>query len=219
MGLPVVIVGMGGGFTYGNNGSTHHGIDDVALMRAMPGMTVVCPCDIRETAAAIDALVELGKPAYLRLAKATASTLPGTDMPFKLGVPNVLRLGRDVVLAAAGPIAHEALQAATLLEADGLDCEVISVHTAKPLDNAIAYLNQQAFRTVFVIEEHGPCGGMAEGLMALLAAEPHRPTVVSITAPDRFVHETGSQVFLRRLVGLEAQAIAQRVRDTLEERP
>lgn len=201
MELPVLVAGVGGGYAYGVNGATHHGIDDVAVMRSLPGMTVLTPCDPPETRAAVHAVFRQSGPCYLRLGRNKEPHLTRADDPFELGTPRVLRPGREVAVLASGPVAAEALQAARLLAPAGLDPWVLSVHTVKPLAGVVAWIDQHDPRHLFVIEEHGPCGGLAEGLAGALAdREPHRP-LTSLTAPDHFFHKVGSQAFLRRAAG------------------
>ncbi len=219
MNAPVVVVGTGGGYAYGVNGSTHHGIDDIAAMRAVPGMTVVCPCDPRETAQATRALIDLGAPAYLRLGRAGEAMLPGTEKAFSLGDPTVLRQGDFVALLASGQIAEEALHAAELLARRGVSPAVLSVHTVKPLGSLVEHVRRRAFDVLFVVEEHGPCGGLSEAIAAKLAALSSHPRVIPITAPDRLVHDVGTQAFLRRAAGLDAQSIARVVLNTMEDQP
>jgi len=216
MNAPVVVTGAGGGFAYGPNGPTHHGIDDVAVMRAMPGMTVVCPCDPREVTGAVGALVALGAPAYLRLARNGEPLLPGTDAPFRLGVPNVLCEGRRVAILACGPVAAEALAAAGGLKSRGIEPFVLSVHTVKPLGTLPDFLYNHGIEAAFVVEEHGPCGGLFEAVCAALGPRRDRPFVVALTAPDRFAHAVGSQQFMWGAAGLDADAISRKVIETLE---
>ena len=211
---PVTVVGIGGGYAYGPNGPTHHGIDDIAVMRAMPGMTVVCPCDPRETIQAIRSLVDLGQPAYLRLGRAGETVLPQTDGEFALGRPTVLREGEGVALLACGQVAEEALKAAALLEEEGIDALVASVHTVKPLGGLVDWLLERPeIDRIVVVEEHGPCGGLFEALAARLVRLPRHPQLASVAAPDRFIHAVGSQDFIREQVGLGARSICRTVLD------
>lgn len=216
MGLPVVIVGAGGGFAYGANGPTHHGIDDVAALRAMPTMTVVVPADPREVAGAVRALAGLRAPAYLRLARNNEPDLPGTDAPFELGVPHVLRQGSRVALLACGPVAAEALAAAGLLRPAGVEPLVISVHTVKPLGALPDMLYNARIAWAFVVEEHGPCGGLAEAVCAAFAGASGGPRIRALTAPNAFLHAVGSQKFMLREAGLDADSIAEAVLEALE---
>jgi transketolase len=214
---PVVVVGAGGGYAYGANGATHHGIDDVAVMRAMPQMTVVCSADPREVAGAVRALARLGRPAYLRLARNGEPLLPGTDAPFEIGWPTVLREGRRVAIAACGPAAGQALAAAERLRPKGIDALVVSAHTVKPIDGLRRFLVEREIEFVFVVEEHGPCGGLYEALAGAFAGDARRPVVVGITAPDEFLHSVGSQEYMCRATGLDADGICGRVAAALEE--
>lgn len=218
MNAPVIVVGVGGGFAYGVNGPSHHGIDDVAALRALPGMTIVCPCDPPETSQALHALFDLGAPAYLRLGRAGEMVLPGTDADFSLGKPTVLRNGETVALVAVGPVAREALRAADLLGSHGVDPLVLSAHTVKPLGSTAEGIRRRSVEYVFVVEEHGPCGGMFEALATELASQSPRPVVVGITGPDRFLERVGSQSSIWEAVGLTGEAICDTVLRALERR-
>jgi transketolase len=217
MKLPVTMVGVGGGYVYGPNGPSHHGVDDIGMLRSLPGMTVVAPCDPREAAAAVRAIAELPGPAYLRLGRAKDPVLPGTGEGFTLGEPTFLRKGSSVLLLACGAIASEALRAAELLERHGLDPAVASAHTAKPLGNLPNCV--AAYRAVFVVEEHGPHGGLFEAVAGAMATRgATRPVLHQICAPDTFHHRSGSAAFLRRASGIDAAAIAATVVRALEAR-
>jgi transketolase len=211
MSLPVLIVGVGGGYAYGVNGPTHHGVDDVAVMRAMPGMTVLCPCDPVETREALVAALSLDGPAYLRLGRNKEPILRTEHDPFVLGQPRVLRPGGPVVILACGPIASEVLDAAEWLADYGVDSKVLSVHTVKPIGGLVSYLRMLGSSHLFVVEEHGPCGGLAEALAVELADWDERPLLMRLTAPDRFYHEVGTQAFLRRCAGIDAASISRTI--------
>lgn len=215
MELPVVIVGVGGGYAYGVNGPTHHGVDDVALLRALPGMTVLTPCDPLEVRGALRAALKLEGPAYLRLGRNREPTLTDRCGNFSIGRPTVLRPGRDVALIACGPIASEALTAADLLDGHGIRAQVWSAHTVKPLDGLVEAVRVARLEHVFVVEEHGRCGGLAEALSLELFGLEAPPRMTPICAPDRFFHATGSQAFLRHLARIDAGAIAAVVSQTL----
>lgn len=217
MKLPVVVVGVGGGYAYGPNGPTHHGVDDLAAMRLLPEMTVLSPCDPRETADAVQALMNTETPAYLRLGRAGERTIAGTDNGFKLGVPALLREGDAATLLAIGGVTGEAVDAAELLAADGISVSVASVHTLKPIAGVLDLLKRLDTGLAFTIEEHGPCGGLFEAVCGACAEWPDAPRIGRISAPDRFVHECGSQATLRARAGLDAESIAARVRDQLGE--
>ena len=217
MELPVTVVGVGGGYAYGPNGSTHHGVDDIGMMRTLPGMTVIAPCDPRETAAAVRATLDQHGPVYLRLGRSNEPVLPGTDQDFTIGTPTVLRKGQSIALLACGAIASEALAAAEALVGVGLDPAVLSAHTVKPLGALLDHLRQ--YDVVFVVEEHGPHGGLFEAVSGAMAhaggpwVRLHR-----ICAPDRFYRRVGSAAFLRAASGIDAAAISAKVSSALERR-
>ena len=207
MNLPVLVVGVGGGYAYGPNGPTHHGVDDVALMRAMPGMTVLCPCDPLEVRQLLGQALALPGPAYLRLGRNREPILCPPGSPTLLGQPKVLRQGHTVAFIACGPIAREALAAADRLAARGLMPWVVSAHTVKPITGLAAFVRDTRVAHCFVIEEHGPCGSLSEALAAELADIPERPLLTRLTAPDRFLHEAGSQTYLWHLAGIDVDGI------------
>jgi transketolase len=211
MGLPILTVGVGGGYAYGPNGATHHGVDDVAVMRAMAGMTVLCPCDPSETRASLRAALTLDGPAYLRLGRNKEPDLVPTDDRFVFGRPRVLRPGRSIAILACGPIAGEVLQAVPGLVNAGFDPLVASVHTVKPIDGLVEFVHASGVEHVFVVEEHGPCGGLAEALAVELSDSRERPLLTRISAPDRFFHDAGSQQFMRRLAGIDAASIGAKI--------
>lgn len=219
MRLPVVVTGVGGGFAYGPNGPTHHGIDDVALMRAMPGMTVLCPADPWETRHALRAALESDGPAYLRLGRNKEPLLAPGGEEFVVGRPRTMRRGTDVALLGCGPITGEVLAAVPELTRAGLDPIVVSVHTVKPIAGAVAWIRSHSPRHLFVVEEHGPQGGLAEAIALALADDPGRPPVTPIAAPDRFLHDAGSQRHMWRLAGIDAAGIAAAILKRLERAP
>jgi transketolase len=216
MRLPVIVTGVGGGFAYGPNGPTHHGIDDIALMRAMPGMTVLCPADPWETRHALRSALASEGPSYLRLGRNREPDLASAEDAFAAGSPRTLRRGGAIAILACGPIAGEALAAVPALLRAGHDPHVVSVHTVKPIDGAIAWIRARRPAHVFVVEEHGPQGGLAEALALPLAGAPDSPILTSIAAPDRFLHDAGSQRHMWRLAGIDAAGIAAAIVRRLE---
>ncbi len=132
----VTVVGVGGGYSYGPNGPTHHALEDIAVMRALPNMTIVCPGDPAETVAAVHALARHRGPAYLRLGRAGEPTVHPGPVTLTIGTSLVLREGRDVALLATGNMLATAVRVADLLAPRGLTCRVVSMPTVKPLDTS-----------------------------------------------------------------------------------
>lgn len=156
------------GITLGEDGGSHQAIEDIALMRVIPGMTVVVPCDASETHRAVKALAEMKGPAYLRLAR-LPSPIFEEDMPFEIGKANVLRNGTDAVIFACGIMVNTALEAAKSLEAEGRNIAVVNVHTIKPIDReTILSCAQKCGNKVLTLEEHSVIGGLGDAVADVL---------------------------------------------------
>ena len=211
--LPVVVVGVGAGLSYASLGPTHHALEDVAWMRSVPNMTVVCPGDAMEVRCALRAAVELGTPVYLRLGKKNEPVVHEVRPPFTLGKGIVLRPGKDACLLAVGTIVPVALQAAALLATQGVDAEVVSLHTVKPLDTGLLERVFSTTRVVAVLEEHVAAGGawsaVAEWLVQRDAAPSAR--LLRCGVEDSFFTEGGGQGWARQRLGLTPEKVAERV--------
>jgi transketolase len=211
--LPVTLVGIGGGIAYSTLGGTHHAQEDVAVMSALPNMTVLAPCDAAETAAATWAAVEANGPVYLRLGKAGEPDLTSqAPEPFVFGKVRKIREGRDVCILSFGTITKMAFEvAATLEEKAGVSVAVVSVHTVKPLDReGIARLLGQ-YSTVLVIEEHSPQGGLGVQVKALAYESGARCRLQTFSLQDEFIHAFGSHAYLLGEHGLSVERIAKAV--------
>jgi transketolase len=209
-GLPVTMVGIGGGVAYSTLGGTHHAQEDVAVMSALPNMTVLAPCDPAETAAATWATVAVNGPVYLRLGKAGEPDLTSqASEPFVLGRIRKIREGRDICILSFGTITRLSMEVATLLEAEAkASVAVISVHTIKPLDReGIARVLGQ-YSTVLVIEEHSPHGGLGVQVTALAYESGARCRLQTFSLKDEFVHAFGTHAYLLGEHGLSAEQIA-----------
>jgi transketolase len=204
----VKLVGVGGGLAYGHLGPTHHAIEDVALMRALPGMTVLAPADPAEAMRATRAALAHDGPVYLRLGKNGEPPLLDADAPFALGRARTVRDGGDVTLAASGPILAEALAAADALADAGIDAGVLHFATLKPFDAGA--LAEAAARTgaVVSVEEHSTIGGLGSAAAEALAEHGVGARLRRVGLPDAFAHEVGSREHLLRRYGLTAAHVA-----------
>ena len=155
------------GVSVGEDGGSHQAIEDLALMRVIPGMTVIVPADANETRKAVFALAEMEGPAYLRLAR-LASPVFEQDYPFEIGKANVLREGTDVAVFACGLMVSECLAAADLLAADGISAAIINVHTIKPIDVACVTKYALQCGKVVTVEEHSVIGGLGDAVADVL---------------------------------------------------
>jgi len=208
--LPVTIVGVGGGLTYGPAGMSHHSIEDIAVMRTLPNMTIVCPGDPLETERAVDALCDLPGPCYLRLGK-TGEPVVHTDgaTDFKIGKGIRLREGKDVALISTGNMLPTAAAACDILAQSGPAPELISMHTVKPIDRALLVDIASRCRKMATIEEHSIIGGLGEAVAAVVIDEGLDVRLRRFALPDAYEHAAGSQDYLRRKHGLTAEHIAQ----------
>ena len=204
-GLNVKVVGSHGGLSVGEDGATHQCIEDFALMRVIPGMTVIVPADAAEARKATLALADFQGPAYLRLAR-LATPVFTEDQPFEIGKANVLREGGDVAVFACGLMVNESLEAAKLLEQDGIHASVINIHTIKPIDAQCVTEYAQKCGNVVTVEEHSVIGGLgdavADVLMGKVNCKFHK-----IGVQDQF-GQSGKAADVLREYGLTADQIA-----------
>lgn len=208
----VTIVGVGGGLAYGQLGPTHHAVEDIALMRALPCMTVVCPGDPIEVRLATRALINLGGPAYLRLNKKGESIFHKEDISFEIGKAITLRKGKDVTLLSTGAILSEAVQVADKLKKENVSATVISMHTVKPLD--IGAIDQAIARThyLFTLEEHSIIGGLGSAVGEYISEQNKHPKgFYRFGIQDRFTKISGDQNELREFNGLSSSQITQEI--------
>jgi len=208
--LNVKIVAVGGGLAYGSAGYTHHAVEDLAVMRLMPNMTVVAPGDPVETRLATKAIVNWPGPCYLRLGKAGEPAVHRAEPRFQIGKALVVREGSDVTLISTGGMLVTALEVSDLLAANGVSPRVLSMHTLKPLDvDAVRKASEQGL--IVTIEEHTAIGGLGSAVSEVLATEENSACLVTLNAGMQPVTLVGSQLYLRRLAGLETQSIAHTV--------
>ena len=200
------------GVSAGEDGGSHQCVEDLALMRAIPGMTVICPADANETRRAVFAAAELDGPVYLRLAR-LASPVFEDEQPFTIGKANVLREGSDVAVFATGLMVSESLAAAKLLEAQGVSAAVINVHTIKPLDAECVAAYARKCGKVVTVEEHSVIGGLgdavADALLGKVDCAFHK-----IGIQDRFGQSGKAKAVLEEY-GLTAPQIAEGIRSVL----
>src|SRR5438093_2241481 len=208
----VKIVTVGGGLAYGSLGMSHFATEDLAIMRALPEMTVVAPGDPVEVEQLVPQIVARNGPVYLRLGRAGEKPVhdPGADVV--LGRLTRARPGSDVLLLTVGGMLPVALEAAALLEGDGLDAEVVSVHTLKPLDATGIGALAARFPVVVTCEEHGALGGLGGAVAEVLLEAGITPTFRRFALPPGFPAGVGSQEYLRTANGIDARALRALVR-------
>ena len=215
--VPVTIVGVGGGFSYGANGPTHHATEDIAIMRTLPNMTVVCPGDPVETELAVAAGASLGGPLYLRLGRAGDPVVHHDPPSLQIGMSIKVREGNDCALVSTGGMLPVAMAAADLLEAENVSCRIISMHTVKPLDTTALEACCRQTKALFTLEEHSRLGGLGSAVGEWLLESGKSCKVTCFGTEDRFADTAGSQAYLRQRHGLSAEQIARKVMGKLGE--
>ncbi|MDQ3820060.1 MAG: transketolase [Acidobacteriota bacterium] len=209
--LSVKIVAVGGGLSYGPAGYTHHALEDLAVMRAMPGMTVVAPGDPLEAGLATRAIADHKGPCYLRLGKAGEPVVHEVEPKFRIGEAIVVRDGEDTTLVSTGTMLERTVAAARLLYDRGISASVLSMHTVKPLDERAILRAARATRLVCVVEEHCETGGLADAVARTLSESGARCSFLALNIPAHLNGEIGSQSYLLERAGLTAEAISERV--------
>jgi transketolase len=214
---PVVIVGTGSGLSYAELGPTHHSCEDLAILRSLPGMTVLAPADANELRACLRAALQVNGPVYMRIGKKGEPQVHPDVPEIRIGKSITLRKGADVCLIGTGVMVAVMLEAAALLEMRGIEARVESFHTIKPLDTATLADVFAHYPLVAVAEEHGRIGGLGGSIAEWLAAQgTMRAKLLQFGTPDAFMHEIGSQEYARRRFGLTAENIAGEVAAKVE---
>ncbi|MGC6285285.1 MAG: transketolase family protein [Polaribacter sp.] len=193
------------GLTLGEDGATHQILEDLGLMKMLPGMTVINTCDYNQTKAATIAIAEHDGPVYLRFGRPKMPVFIPEDMPFEIGKGILLSEGTDVTIVATGHLVWEALQAAETLENEGISAEVINIHTIKPLDEEIILSSIGKTGCIVTAEEHNKFGGLGESVARCLAT--NNPTPQEFVATNDTFGESGTPKQLMDKYGINAEAI------------
>jgi len=209
--LEVKICASHGGITVGEDGSSHQALEDIALMRAIPGMKVVVPADYYEVREAVKAVAYLEGPAYVRMGRPKVPVIFDDGYRFRFGKALLLRPGRDVTILACGFMVHKALEAAEELAAEGIEAEVFDLHSVKPLDREGILESVSRTGRVVTCEEHTVMGGMGSAVAELLSQEMPTPMRM-VGIKDRF-GTSGSVEELVEHYGLSSRHIAEAARE------
>lgn len=212
-GLPVTIAATHAGVTVGEDGATHQAIEDISLMRSVPGMTVIVPADAIETEQAVRALAAYDKPAYLRLGRLAVEEVMPADYHFEIGKGYQLREGSDAVIFACGLMVQEALAAADILTDEGVNVAVANIASIKPLDTDLICRLAKETGAVVTVEEHSINGGLGSAVAETLSENCPTP-LVRVGMPDSF-GQSGKPAELLAEYGLTAEAIAVRVKEAI----
>lgn len=217
MNMNVKAVAIGSGVSMAFLGNSHYGIEDAAVMRAIPNITVVCPADCAEIFKTVQAAANFKGPMYIRLTGAVGNPPVYTeDYAFEIGKAIVLREPADVTFIATGSMVHESLEAAKLLEGSGIKVGVINMHTIKPIDVNAIELALMHSRLIVTVEEHSVIGGLGSAVAEYKSAKRHAPPQLILGLPDAF-DVTGEYRYLLERHGLVGSKIAQAVQANLQQ--
>ena len=202
------------GITVGEDGASHQCNEDIALMRTIPGMVVMCPADYVEAKAAVRAAVEHDGPVYIRFGRANVSVINDRpDYKFEIGKGTIVREGKDVTIIANGICVDSALGAAELLAADGIDAEVVNICTVKPLDEELVVASAKKTGKVVTVEEHSVIGGLGSAVCDCLSEK--YPTPVKKLGMQDVYGESGPAAALVEKYGLDAKGVYKSVKEFL----
>ena len=201
------------GLTLGEDGATHQTLEDIGLMKMLPGMVVINPCDYNQTKAATIAAAEYEGPVYLRFGRPAVPVFTPADQKFEIGKGILMNEGTDVTIVATGHLVWESLVAAAELEKEGISCEVINIHTIKPLDEEIILNSVKKTGKIVTAEEHNILGGLGESVARVLAQK--CPTPQAFVAVNDTFGESGTPAQLMEKYEIDSKAVIAKVKSLL----
>ena len=214
---PVVLVGVGGGFAYATAGPTHHAVQDIAMMTALPNMTVVCPGDPVEMKAVMHISKDYGKPLYIRIGRSVDPVVHQRTIDFQIGQAIRMKEGTQATIFVTGVMLSEAVKAQEILEKRGFSVGLYSMPTVKPIDAEAVLESARAGKAIFTVEEHSVIGGLGDAVGRVLLDNMDKYPVVfrKFGVPDSFAPVTGTRDYLDDLYGLSAGKLADAIEQIL----
>ncbi|MGQ9614854.1 MAG: transketolase family protein [Spirochaetota bacterium] len=212
----VKVIGRCAGMTYSDLGATHQSLDDVAIIRTIPGVTVISPGDPVEIKKAVHAIAKHVGPVYMRIGRSKLPVLFSEDHDFQIGKGVLMKNGNDVTIVASGTALPNAFEASKILEKDGIDARLINIHTIKPLDRQIILRAARETKRIVTVEENYLIGGLGSSIAELLSIE--CPTPMKMIGVDDQFADTGPYEELLGLYGLQAEQIANTVKAFISQR-
>lgn len=213
--LDVVLIGAGAGLSYGILGPTHFALEDMAIMRSLPNMTVFSPVDETEAVLGMKAMEKVRGPVYFRTGGRMSPAVLTKPYTLRLGKGMILREGKEIVVIGTGGILQEAMHAAEELSGEGIEIAVVNIHTIKPFDTELVREVTQETRLVLTVEEHFVTGGLGSAVAEVMAETGSGARLVRMGVDDQFVKYTGSQQYLRSILGLDAKGIIQKIKENI----
>ena len=214
--LPVIIVGVGGGLSYASLNATHHALEDIAFLRVLPNMTVICPGDAWEVRAALRESLKINGPVYIRMAKKNEPLVHSSIPDLIIGKGLIIQPGKDICFLNAGSLLPSVIDAAETLKNKGISAQVVSMHTVKPLDKELLNDVFNNFNNVFTFEEHSILGGFG-GSIAEWLSEQNNPKakLTRIGTNDFFMYEAGEKEHAQEFFGISTSKIIEKVIKTI----
>lgn len=211
MNTNVRIVGVGAGFSYGAAGATHHSIEDIAIMRCLPNMTIICPGDPWEVQQAVEATLNHQGPVFFRLGKEGEPNINNPQTNFQVGKGIVIQPGNDITLISTSNTLELAKNICNELVSAEISAQLISMHTIKPLDVNLINKILESQKPVFTIEEHSIIGGLGSAIAEIIAESKHNPIFKRFGLEDKFSHYVGNHQFIRSKFGLTQNKITSQI--------
>lgn len=214
--LNVKIVGVGAGFSYGPYAHTHHGLEDIGILRTLANLTIVCPGDPLEVKLATYAAIKHKGPVYMRLGKAGEPVLHKTSINFKLGKGIILREGKDLTIVATSTLLERGQEVAESLKKAGLNARLVSMHTVKPIDKELLFDSIAKTKALFTLEEHSVIGGLGSAVAEVIAESGCGITFKRFGVNDHFTKVIGMQEYMRKANNLTTDQIVRAISDLLK---
>ena len=214
--LNVKVVGTHGGISVGEDGATHQCIEDISLMRTIPGMVVINPCDAIEAKQAVKAALEHNGPVYLRFCRLATENIHNEDFKFEIGKGVEVKDGNDVTIVATGIVLEFALKAAEILKAEGISARVVDIHTIKPIDKDIIVKAAKETGAIVTVEEHNVYGGLGSAVAEVVCEEKPVP-VLRVGVQDKF-GTSGKPAELFELYNITPEYIAQKAKEAIDKK-
>lgn len=211
----VKVVCVGGGFAYGSLGMSHHATEDIAILRALPDVAVVCPADLIEAQEAVKAIVDYPGTVYLRLGRGGEKRIHECVKDFRIGKAIKVRDGKDIAILSTGAIFDEVRDSVSLLEYRGISPTVYTFPTVKPIDSEVIRELCSTHKLIITCEEHNLSGGFGSAVAEVMATTGAKSRLLTIGLADTYTHSVGSQKYLRKLNQLDAESIMAKILKSL----
>lgn len=214
--LDVTLIGIGGGLIYGPYANTHCSIEDIAIMRVLPNMKIVCPANPLEATLLTKQLLTIKGPTYMRIGRGK-EPMPKINYSVKFGYSHVINKGNEITIIATGTILDEAMKAAELLKKHGISAEIINMHTIKPIDKKTILHRLMNRKAIFTVEEASVIGGLGSAIAEIISeCSSNKIVFYRFGVVDKYLREIGDQNYLRKKHGISAETISRVIIDKIK---